>query len=175
MEVLHTLLECMKYRDAEHPDGAAKLTELHLPGNQLTILSLEKLGEVVELSAGDLRELDISRNQIEIHGGDDKGKGTWLGFLKAFEGCYVLKKLDLGMNQLGIAGVELLSRVYMRSDLDFFEEEDQERIVVEEMAALDVNEKENDRGRSKKSPKGKAKQNGTPLELNYFDIELILI
>lgn len=63
----------------------------------------------------------------------------------------------------------------MRSDLDFFEEEDQERIVVEEMAALDVNEKENDRGRSKKSPKGKAKQNGTPLELNYFDIELILI
>ncbi|OJJ82773.1 uncharacterized protein ASPGLDRAFT_174309 [Aspergillus glaucus CBS 516.65] len=152
-DVLHTLLECMKYRDAEHPDGAAKLTELHLPGNQLTILSLEKLGEVVELSAGDLRELDISRNQIEIRGDDDKGKGIWLEFLRAFEGCYVLKKLDLGMNRLGIVGVELLSRVYTRSDLDFFEEEGQEEIVVEEMEALDVNEKENDRGRSKKSPK----------------------
>lgn len=150
----------MKYRDVDHPDGAARLTELHLPGNQLTILSLKKLGEVVELSAGDLRELDISRNAIEVRSDDDKGKGVWLGFLRAFEGCYVLKKLDLGMNQLGIAGVELLSRAYMRSDLDFFEEEDQEKIIVEEMAALDANEKENDRGRSKKSPKGKAKQNG---------------
>lgn len=153
----------MKYRDTEHPDGAAKLTELHLSGNQLTIMSLEKLGEVVELSSGDLRELDISRNAIDIRGDDDQGKGIWLEFLKAFAGCYVLKKLDLGMNRLGIAGIELLSRVYTRSDLDFFEEEDEEEIVVEEMATLDVNEKENDRGRSKKSPKGKARQNGKPL------------
>ncbi|BCR83137.1 uncharacterized protein ACHE_10539S [Aspergillus chevalieri] len=160
-EVIDALLECMKYRDTEHPDGAAKLTELHLSGNQLTIMSLEKLGEVVELSSGDLRELDISRNAIDIRGDDDQGKGIWLEFLKAFAGCYVLKKLDLGMNRLGIAGIELLSRVYTRSDLDFFEEEDEEEIVVEEMATLDVNEKENDRGRSKKSPKGKARQNGT--------------
>jgi len=150
----------MRYRDTEHPDGAAKLTELHLSGNQLTLLSLEKLGEVVELSAGDLRELDISRNAIDIRNDDGKGKRVWLGFLNAFAGCYVLKKLDLGMNRLGLVGLELLSRVYMRSDLDFFEEEDEEEIVIEEMAESDVNEKENDRGRSKKSPKCKAKQNG---------------
>ena len=41
------------------------------------------------------------------------------------------------------------------------------------MAALDVNEKENDRTRSKKSPKGKAKQNGNPFRLTYCSMKLI--
>lgn len=157
----------MKFRDAEHPDGAAKVTELHLSGNQLSVNSLEKLGEVVELSAGDMRELDISRNNIVVRSDNDREKQTWFAFLGTFKGCYVLKKVDFGANRLGIAGVELLSRAYTHSDLDFFEEEDEEEVLVDEMATMGVNEeKENDRGRSKRSPKSKAKQNGKPLQID---------
>lgn len=162
----------MKFRDAEHPDGAAKVTELHLSGNQLTVQSLEKLGEVIALSAGDMREFDLSRNRIEVC--DDEQKERWFGFLVKFDGCYVLKKIDLGHNNLGIKGVEMLARAYLRSELDFVEGEvedsgtngeEEDGATVVDGVALRVNgHKENDnpgRSRSKRSPgKGKAKQNG---------------
>lgn len=162
----------MEFRDAEHPDGAAKITELHLSGNQLTVQSLEKLGEVIALSAGDMREFDLSRNRIEVC--DDEQKERWFGFLVKFDGCYVLKKIDLGHNNLGIKGVEMLARAYLRSELDFVEGEvedsgtngeEEDGATVVDGVALRVNgHKENDnpgRSRSKRSPgKGKAKQNG---------------
>lgn len=118
---LDALLECMHYRDVEHPDGAAKVTELRLNGNQLSVQSLAKLTEVVALSGADLRELDLSSNCIEVRGED--GKSVWLAFLKAFEGSFVLKKVDFSRNVLGIAGVEMLARAYLQSGLDFAEGE----------------------------------------------------
>lgn len=177
-EFIAALQECMSFRDAEHPDGAAKVTELHLRGNGLTVRSLEKLTDVIELSCSDLRELDLSNNCIDIaDGGDDEVKGLWLRFLRAFEGCFVLKKVDFGGNRLGLAGVEMLARAYMQSELDFFEGEVSDNGVgsvgdeiedVDRLAAVKMNgHKENDAagrgGRSKKSPsKVKAKQNGEP-------------
>ena len=175
----------MKFRDAEHPDGAAKVTELHLSGNQLTVQSLEKLGEVIALSAGDLREFDLSRNRIEVC--DDEQKERWFGLLVQFDGCYVLKKIDLGHNKLGIKGVEMLARAYLRSELDFVEgeveevgangeEEDGAATAVDGVALRVNGHKENDnpgRSRSKRSPgKGKAKQNGMkrpPAHIHIYD------
>ena len=172
----------MKFRDAEHPDGAAKVTELHLSGNQLTVQSLQKLGEVIALSAGDLREFDLSQNHIEVC--DDKQKELWFWFLVAFDGCYVLKKIDLGHNKLGIKGVEMLARAYLQSELDFVEgeveefgingEEEDGAAAVDGVALKLNGHKENDhpgRSRSKRSPgKGKAKQNGKKHPPTHFDI-----
>lgn len=183
-EFIAALQECMSFRDAEHPDGAAKVTELHLRGNGLTVRSLEKLTAVIELSSGDLRELDLSNNCIDIADHDGDEAKLWLRFLRAFEGCFVLKKVDFGGNRLGLAGVEMLARAYMQSELEYFEGEvsddgpgstgDEVEDVVDGMAAVKMNgHKENDAtgrgGRSKKSPsKGKAKQNGMPYLLLHL-------
>ncbi|OJJ49131.1 hypothetical protein ASPZODRAFT_1402536 [Penicilliopsis zonata CBS 506.65] len=132
-QFINDLLECLYYRDEEHPEGAAKLTELHLPFNRLSIASVALLAEVIVLCAGDLRELDLSNNRIEVASETDKR--VWQAFLESFKECYMLKKIDLGHNPLGLAGVEILARVYMQSDLDFVTEDD----VVEESVVLREN------------------------------------
>lgn len=93
--------------------------EFLLQGNEITAKSLPKLAEVVSLSAGDLREFDFSKNNIQIRTAEEKA--MWQGFLESFRDCYMLKKLDLGYNNLGTAGMEILARVYIQSDLDFLE------------------------------------------------------
>ncbi|KAL2009737.1 hypothetical protein VTN00DRAFT_5544 [Thermoascus crustaceus] len=113
------LVACLEYRDKDHPDGVVRLTELHLQRNVLTARSLRKLARVIALSAGDLRELDLSSNEIEIS--NPEQREIWQEFLQSFSGCYMLKKLDLSRNPLGPRGLEILSRVYMQSDLDFLE------------------------------------------------------
>ncbi|PYH84237.1 hypothetical protein BO82DRAFT_372658 [Aspergillus uvarum CBS 121591] len=113
------LVDCLEFRDREHPMGLAKVTELHLSGNRLTVDSLPMLAEVVKRSAGDLRELDLSNNDIQITTPDAVRK--WANFLNSFQKCFVLRKLDLGGNALGRAGIEHLARIYMKSDLDFLE------------------------------------------------------
>ncbi|KAL4867750.1 hypothetical protein BDV12DRAFT_209592 [Aspergillus spectabilis] len=171
-EFIDDLLNCIRYRDEQHPAGLAKVTEFHLQGNNLTIHSLAKLGEVIALSPGDLRELDISQNDIHVE--SDEEKKFWKAFLTSFKNCYVLSKLDISGNPIGNAGLEILARIYLKSDLDYLEA-DAEVIVkenhgnvvelVEGVTALRISEKEYDprAGRSKKSPfKGKGgKQNGT--------------
>ncbi|KAL4892693.1 hypothetical protein BDV59DRAFT_202440 [Aspergillus ambiguus] len=176
------LFACIKYRDDAHTDGLARVTELHLQKNQLTVQSLAKLGEVVSLSAGDLREIDLSQNNIRIH--TSKEKDIWRDFLDSFKDCYVLKKLDLGGNPLGSAGAEILARVYIKSDLDFLENDadaiigskaDEEAVVVERVSSLKISsgqENEAPRCRARKVV-GKAK-NGhshtalTVAELKHF-------
>lgn len=155
------LIECIKFRDRDHPDGAAKLMEFLLQGNEITARSLPKLAEVVSLSAGDLREFDISKNNILVHTPEDKA--MWQAFLGSFRDCYMLKKLDLGGNPLETAGMEILARVYIQSDLDFLECDaedvlgsmhEEEFSLAEEMETLNLKPgKENEpiRGRPKKS------------------------
>ena len=174
-DLLKALQACMHFRDEEHPDGAAKITELHLSGNQLTLTSLGKLIEVIAESCADLREIDLSRNQIEIC--DQEQKYAWLAFLRAFNACCMLKKVDFSGNVLGIGGMEMLARAYMRSDLNFAKDEDEDSLqngdddedVADDMAALKVNcHKESSRSK-KSTSKAKGKQNGTSLlQTNLF-------
>jgi Leucine-rich repeat (LRR) protein len=172
--------------------GLAKATELHLQGNKLTVQSLPKLGDVIASSAGDLRELDISRNDIRIV--TEEEKAIWKSFLSSFKNCYMLKKLDLAGNPIGTLGLEILARSYIKSDLDFLEA-DAEAIVrqnhtfstdvsdgegaalAEEAAVLKINVKATSDckgARVKKSPSkvGRAaRQNGMDFPL----IQLVIV
>ncbi|KAL2001990.1 hypothetical protein VTN02DRAFT_876 [Thermoascus thermophilus] len=134
-QFIDDLTACLEYRDNDHPDGVVRLTELHLQHNLLTARSLGKLARVITLSAGDLRELDLSSNEIEIS--NPEQRVIWQEFLQSFSGCYMLKKLDLSRNPLGPRGLEILSRVYMQSDLDFLET-DVNDVVEATTAAVDT-------------------------------------
>ncbi|KAL4776525.1 hypothetical protein BDW60DRAFT_213907 [Aspergillus nidulans var. acristatus] len=181
-QFIDDLIECIRYRDEAHPVGLAKVTEIHLQGNNLTIYSLAKLGEVIANSPGDLRELDLSNNDIRVVAAEEKA--IWKSFLCCFKNCYVLMKLDLSGNPLGVTGLEILASVYIKSDLEYLEADADaivrenlglasDSVLAEETGALKIGEnssKENTdprsgTGRSKKSPNkgGKTgKQNGTP-------------
>ena len=155
------LLECIR-------EDLAKVVEFHLQGNNLTVKSLPKLGEAVALNAGEMRELDISNNNISVSP-DPKDKAMWCSFLHSFKNCYVLKKLDLGGNPLGPVGLENLACVYIKSDLHFLEDDanaivehkHEERPFIEDPVAVKAAPgKENERStrgsRPGKSPnKGK--------------------
>ncbi|KAL2841811.1 hypothetical protein BJX68DRAFT_278548 [Aspergillus pseudodeflectus] len=170
-QFIDDLLTCIFYRGEEHPTGLAKITEFHLSGNNLTVLSLPKLGEVVAHSAGDLRELDLSRNEICVASAQEKA--IWKAFLECFKNCYVLSKLDLSENPIGPTGLEILCCVYIKSDVDFLEADaaaivglsvDDESTLVEEVSTLKVNENDSPRANRAKKTVGKgkaAKQNGT--------------
>ncbi|KAL6233157.1 hypothetical protein BDW75DRAFT_252163 [Aspergillus navahoensis] len=182
-QFIDDLIECVRYRDEAHPVGLAKVTEFYLQGNNLTVYSLAKLSEVIASNTGDLRELDLSNNDIRVVTAEEKA--IWKLFLCSFKNCYVLMKLDLSGNPLGVAGLELFASVYIKSDLDYLEADadaivrenlglgsDGDSELAEEAGAMKLGEnssKENSHprsgtGRLKKSPNkgGKAgKQNGT--------------
>lgn len=166
-QFIDDLIKCIKFRDKEHPEGAARLTDFILQGNELSAKSLLKLAEVVALSAGDLRELDISHNNIQVQSPQDKA--AWQAFLVSFRHCYMLKKLDLGNNRLGIAGIEILARVYIQSELDFVEgdvgailgakQEEEEPSLTEDMVSMSIKPgKENEPVKSRpKKPANRSK------------------
>ncbi|KAI9367392.1 hypothetical protein BJX61DRAFT_551484 [Aspergillus egyptiacus] len=172
-QFIDDLITCVQFRGADHPVGVAKVTEFHLQGNNLTVQSLAKLGEVIPHINGDLRELNLSQNEIRVQTAEEKK--IWRVFLQAFKNCYMLKKLDLSGNPLGPAGLEVLACVYTKSDLDFVEDDAidfvaahgaDEEALAGEVGALNIDGKENESpraARSKKSPNkgGKpVKQNG---------------
>jgi hypothetical protein len=112
------LLETLrKEKDDKHPEGFVRLFELHLGGNCLTVKSLPKLGMAIRFSIGDLRDLDLSQNCIEISTAGQRA--AWKYFLNSFEECYMLKKVNFSGNALGTPGVEILARIYIRSKLGF--------------------------------------------------------
>jgi hypothetical protein len=93
-----------------------------------------ELAKVIHLSSQDLKELDISNNEINIVTVSDAQK--WKYFLQSFGQCCVLKKIDFSGNTLGTRGIEILARVYIRSELDFLEvveSEEEEEDVPEDL------------------------------------------
>jgi hypothetical protein len=118
-EFINDLIGVLEYKDAEHPQGVSKLQELHLQQNSLTVTCLAKLARVIAQSAHELKELDLSNNKIEIK--TVAHRQIWKSFLDSFSNCFMLKKLDLSGNPLGPRGLEILTRVYVKSDLDFLE------------------------------------------------------
>ncbi|CAG7953166.1 unnamed protein product [Penicillium nalgiovense] len=115
---IDALLETLqKEKDDKHPGGFVRLLKLHLGGNCLTFKSLPKLGMAIRLSTGDLNDLDLSQNCIEISTAGQRA--AWKYFLNSFEECYMLKRVNFSGNPLGTLGVETLARVYIRSKLGF--------------------------------------------------------
>ncbi|KAL4972548.1 hypothetical protein BDW66DRAFT_154647 [Aspergillus desertorum] len=187
-QFIDDLIECIRYRDEMHPVGLARVTEFHLQGNNLTVYSLPKLGEVIANNPGDLRELDLSNNGIRVASTEEKI--IWKAFLCSFKNCYVLMKLDLSGNPLGVAGLEILASIYIKSDLEYLEADadaivrenlglglGENSVLAEEAGALKLCENSSKEsadprsgtGRSKKSPNkgGKiGKQNGVSSAVN---------
>ncbi|EEA23777.1 hypothetical protein TMatcc_006850 [Talaromyces marneffei ATCC 18224] len=118
-EFILDLRVALQSASPEYPQGVNKLQELHLKGNRLTINALVELAKIINLSSRDLKELDISNNEISIVTVSDAQK--WKYFLQSFGQCCVMKKIDFSGNALGTRGIEILARAYIRSELDFVE------------------------------------------------------
>ncbi|KGO73308.1 hypothetical protein PITC_086070 [Penicillium italicum] len=102
-----TLLETLqKEKDGEQSEGSVRLFRLRLGGNCLTAKSLPKLGMVIKLSAGDLRDLDLSQNCIKV--GTFEQRDAWRDFLSSFDECSTLESVDFSGNPLGLRGLKIL-------------------------------------------------------------------
>ena len=109
-EIIEALVRVITYQD--HNGRVAKLEEISLKGNQLTVRSLRLLAQVIEQSALDIRDLDISNNNIVVNTSQDVK--DWEVFLEAFRKCCVLRRVDLSSNALGSKAFEILSRLYAK-------------------------------------------------------------
>ncbi|KAM5455463.1 hypothetical protein McanCB49686_003721 [Microsporum canis] len=111
------LIQCMSYRDEDHPQGTVRLTELCLKANNLTVMSMMRLSEVIFLGSTTLTKVDVSNNSIRVT--NEYERRSLSSFLNAFRYCFVLKKVDFSGNQLENAGFDVLSCMYFKSDFDF--------------------------------------------------------
>ena len=114
-EVTSALIEALKYRGSQGP--CTRLEELSLKESGINPVSLQALTPVVRLACHDLRDLDLSGNQIRIETENDVA--IWEKFLASFAPCCVMRRFDLSGNILGPKGYEVLLRVYAKeSPLD---------------------------------------------------------
>ena len=111
-EVASALVEAISY-DGDQ-GRVARLEELCLRSNRLTIASLQALTPVIGVSCSDLRDLDLSENQIAIS--SDADVAIWEDFLASFRNCCVLRRIDLSGNALGDRAFEVMVRVYAKEE-----------------------------------------------------------
>jgi hypothetical protein len=115
LEVVNALVDCHAT-----VDNVMRLEELSLRGCNITAASLLQLANVVSLARYDLRDLDLSFNDIQIK--TERDIYAWQRFLDAFKDCYVLSRVDFSGNQLDQKAFEVFAKVYLQSDaLDFLE------------------------------------------------------
>ncbi len=100
-------LSTLKAQEREH-GNVVRLAELCLTGNALTAGSLLALASVVRVAAVELRDLDLSDNDITVKNAEDAV--AWEEFLRSFRTCSVLRRLNLGGNELGSRAYEILAR-----------------------------------------------------------------
>ena len=112
LEVASALVEAISY-DGDQ-GRVARLEELCLRSNRLTIASLQALTPVIEVSCSDLRDLDLSENQITIS--SDADVAIWEDFLISFKKCCVLRRIDFSGNALGDRAFEVMVRVYAKEE-----------------------------------------------------------
>ncbi|KAI9846246.1 MAG: hypothetical protein M1837_004235 [Sclerophora amabilis] len=101
-------------RDRENEQPITRLEELCLSGNQLTARCLAPLSQVIEIAADDLRDLDLSENNICVASEDEAV--AWETFLRSFRRCSVLRRFDLSRNALGPRAFEIFARVYTQEE-----------------------------------------------------------
>ncbi len=109
-ELAHGLLSSINV-DGEH-GRVVRLEELSMADNDLTAGCLRPLGRTIRLATDDLRELDLSGNNITVATSEEAS--AWEEFLRSFQGCCVLRRLDFSGNPLGPRAFEIFTRVYGR-------------------------------------------------------------
>ena len=111
-EVALALVETLKY-DGDQ-GKVVRLEELCLTNNRLSATSLQALSPIIRLASNDLRDLDLSENNITI---DTEAEATlWEDFLISFKQCCSLRRIDLSGNALGLRAFEVLTRIYAKQD-----------------------------------------------------------
>lgn len=111
-EVASALMKSLSY-DSEQ-GRVVRLEELCLTSNQLSATSLEALSPIIRLANNDLRDLDLSDNNITIN--TEAEVAIWENFLTSFMHCSVLRRLDLSRNALGSRAFEVMTRVYAKQE-----------------------------------------------------------
>lgn len=89
-----------------------RLEELSLSDSKLDACCLPMLGRVVASASENLRDLDLSKNNIKVT--TDTEAAVWELFLSSFSRCCRLRRIDLSGNCLGYRAFEILTRVYSR-------------------------------------------------------------
>ncbi len=111
-EVAPALVESLKY-DGDQ-GRVVRLEELCLTNNQLSTMSLQALSRIIRLASNDLRDLDLSENNITIN--TEAEAAIWEGFLMSFSHCCVLRRIDFSRNALGPRAFEVMTRVYAKQE-----------------------------------------------------------
>ena len=111
-EVASALVESLKYDGNQ--GRVVRLEELCLINNRLTATSLQALSPIIRLATNDLRDLDLSENNIAIN--SDAEVAIWEDFLTSFRDCCVLRRVDFSRNALGPRAFEVMTRVYAKQE-----------------------------------------------------------
>ncbi|RPA77820.1 hypothetical protein BJ508DRAFT_329833 [Ascobolus immersus RN42] len=80
-------------------EGYFRLVELHLSDTAITVAGLRSLSTVIRATSTQLKDLDLSNNQISVASQEDIL--AWEDFLRSFSGVSSLMRLDLSGNPLG--------------------------------------------------------------------------
>ena len=111
-EVAAALAESLKY-DGDQ-GRVVRLEELCLTNNRLSATSLQALSPIIRLASNDLRDLNLSENNITIN--TEAECTIWENFLTSFSECCVLRRIDLSGNALGPRAFEVMTRVYSKQE-----------------------------------------------------------
>lgn len=91
-----------------------RLEELCLTNNRLSATSLQNLSSIIRLASYDLRDLDLSGNNITID--TETEVAIWEEFLTSFKNCCLLRRIDFSGNTLGPRAFEVMTRVYAKQE-----------------------------------------------------------
>ena len=111
-EVASALIESLKF-DGDQ-GRVVRLEELCLTNNRLSATSLQALSPIIKLASNDLRDLDLSENNITIN--TEAEVAIWEDFLMSFSHCCVLRRMDFSRNALGPRAFEVMTRVYAKQE-----------------------------------------------------------
>ena len=111
-EVASALVQSLKH-DGDQ-GKVVRLEELCLTNNRMSATSLQALSPIIRLASNDLRDLDLSENNITID--TEAEVAIWENFLTSFKDCCFLRRINFGGNTLGPRAFEVMTRVYAKQD-----------------------------------------------------------